>query len=188
QLVVEDLAPLVTSVVSYIPKRRARKLHIGLFGYSRSVEGIALPRAITFSAALYTLGLPPEFIGLEALNDLTAQEQDALKKYYLNLESDLHAVAGYLSWQNLNMMMDMYKAVAQRAQMNQEKLRNALTSLVSDIKVAQEDLGIKFGPRSLTHRKYENTVSNFLISYMEQNNKEAQDYLEEAAKLRQSLG
>ena len=106
----------------------------------------------------------------------------------MNLESDLQAVAGYLSWQNLNMMMDMYKSVAQRAQMNQEKLRSALTRLVSDIKVAQEDLGIKFGPRSLTHRKYENTVSNFLISYMEQNNKEAQDYLEEAAKLRHSLG
>jgi len=188
QMVVEDLAPLVTSVVSYVPKRRARKLHIGLFGYSRNVEGIALPRAITFAAVLYSLGLPPEFIGLEALNDLTEDEWNVLNKYYVNMKSDLNAVAGYLSWQNLNMLMGMHKEVAKRAEMEEERLSSALTRLLLDIKVAQEDLGIKFGPRNLTHRKYENTVSNFLISYLERNNEEAKDCLEEAAKLRKSLG
>jgi phosphoenolpyruvate carboxylase len=188
QKVVEDLAPLVTSVVSYIPKRRARKLHIGLFGYSRNVEGIALPRAITFAAALYSLGIPPEFIGLEALNSLNEAERDTLEKYYVNIKSDLNAVAGYLSWQNLNMLMGMYKEVTKRAGMREEGLRTALARLLLDIKVAQEDLGIKFGPRNLTHRKYENMVSNFLISYMERNNEEAKDHLEEAARLRRSLG
>ncbi len=188
QLVVEGLAPLVTSAVSYVPKRRARKLHIGLFGYSRNVEGIALPRAITFAAALYSLGIPPEFIGLEALNDLTEVEWNLLNRYYLNLKSDLNAVAGYLSWQNLNMLMGMHKEVAKRAMMGEQQLSLALTRLLLDINVAQEDFGIKFGPRNLTHRKYENTVSNFLISYMERNDEEAQDYLEEAARLRRSLG
>jgi phosphoenolpyruvate carboxylase len=188
QMVVEDLAPLITSAVSYIPKRRARKLHIGLFGYSRNVEGIALPRAITFAAALYSLGIPPEFIGLEALNSLNEAERDALKEYYVNMKSDLNAVAGYLSWQNLNMLMGMYKEVAKRAEMREEGLRAALARLLLDIKVAQEDLGIKFGPRNLTHRKYENTVSNFLISYMERDDEEAKDHLEEAARLRRSLG
>ena len=188
QSVVENLAPLVSSIVSYIPKRRARKLHIGLFGYSRSVEGIALPRAITFAAALYALGIPPEFIGLAALKALSADEQSLLKKYYVNLKSDLNAVAGYLSWQNINMLMNMYKDVAKRANMNEENLRLALTMVVEDIKIAQEDLGIKFGPRSLELRKYENTVSNFLISYLEQDDQSAKDYLEEAAQLRKSLG
>ncbi len=188
QMVVEDLAPLVTSVVSYIPKRRARKLHIGLFGYSRNVDGIALPRAITFAAALYSLGIPAEFIGLEALNELTEDEWKVLNRYYVNMKSDLNAVAGYLSWQNLNMLMDMYKAVAKRAEMEEERLRSALTRLLLDIKVAQEDLGIKFGPRTLGHRKYENTVSNFLIAYMERDDEGAKDYLEEAARLRKSLG
>ena len=188
QSVVENLAPLVSSIVSYIPKRRARKLHIGLFGYSRSVEGIALPRAITFAAALYALGIPPEFIGLAALKALSADEQSLLKKYYVNLKSDLNAVAGYLSWQNINMLMNMYKDVAKRANMNEENLRLALAMVVEDIKVAQEDLGIKFGPRSLELRKYENTVSNFLISYMEKDDQSAKDYLEEAAQLRKSLG
>jgi uncharacterized tellurite resistance protein B-like protein len=31
-------------------------------------------------------------------------------------------------------------------------------------------------------------VSNFLISYLERNDEEAKNYLEEAAKLRRSLG
>jgi phosphoenolpyruvate carboxylase len=188
QRIVEDLAPLLSSVVSYIPKRRARKLHIGLFGYSRNVEGIALPRAITFAASLYSLGIPPEFIGLEALNDLSDEERATLNKYYVNLKSDLNAVAGYLSWQNLNMLMNMYQDVAKRAGMEPEQLSSALTRLLLDIKVAQEDLGIKFGPRNLAHRKYENTVSNFLISYLEHDDLNAKDYLEEAAKLRKSLG
>ena len=34
-----------------VPRRRMRKLHIGLFGYSRSIGGISLPRAISFCAA-----------------------------------------------------------------------------------------------------------------------------------------
>jgi phosphoenolpyruvate carboxylase len=188
QRVVEDLAPLINSVAAYIPKRRARKLHIGLFGYSRNVEGIILPRAITFAAALYSLGIPPEFIGLEALNELTHDEQDLLKKYYVNLKSDLNVVAGYLSWQNVNMLMNMYSDVAKRVGMQAENLRSALARFVLDIEVAQEVLGIRFGPRNLTHRKYENTVSNFLISYLEGDDEEAKNYLEEAAKLRRSLG
>jgi phosphoenolpyruvate carboxylase len=188
QMVVENLSPLINSVASYIPKRRARKLHIGLFGYSRNVEGVALPRAITFAAALYSLGIPPEFIGLEALKDLSDDERNILKKYYLNLESDLDAVVGYLSWQNLNMLMNMHSDVAKRVGMDEARLSSALTQILLDIKVAQEDLGIKFGPRNLTHRKYENTVNNFLISFLERNDEEAKDYLREAAKLRRSLG
>jgi len=86
------------------------------------------------------------------------------------------------------MLMGMYKSVVKRAGMEEERLRSALAGLLLDIKVAQEDLGINFGPRNLTHRKYENTVSNFLISYMERNDEEAKDYLEEAARLRKSLG
>lgn len=48
--------------------RRARKLHIGLFGYARGLERVSLPRAISFTCALYSLGLPPELIAFEALN------------------------------------------------------------------------------------------------------------------------
>jgi len=188
QMIVEDLAPLITSVVPHIPKRRARKLHIGLFGYSRNIGGIALPRAITFAASLYSLGLPPEFIGLEALNYLTEEEQNVLKRHYVNLKTDLNAVAGYWSWQNFNMLMEEYKVVAKRAGMAEEQLKSALSKLLIDLQTVEEQLGIKLGPINLTQRKYENTVSNFLISHIEQNHENAKEYLEEAARLRECLG
>ncbi|MBI2918489.1 MAG: phosphoenolpyruvate carboxylase [Chloroflexi bacterium] len=64
----DGIARLAAAVAPCVPGRRRRKLHIGLFGYSRGFGGVSLPRAITFCAALYSVGLPPEVIGLEALD------------------------------------------------------------------------------------------------------------------------
>jgi len=46
--VVSALVGLINKIAFYVPKRRERKLHIGLFGYSRSFGGSNLPRAIPF--------------------------------------------------------------------------------------------------------------------------------------------
>ena len=81
-----ELAPIINAVARYIPSRRKRKLHIGLFGYSRSLEGVTLPRAITFTAALYSIGLPPEILALNALND---DDLSFIKSVYLNFDQDL---------------------------------------------------------------------------------------------------
>ncbi|HLA14920.1 MAG TPA: phosphoenolpyruvate carboxylase, partial [Gemmatimonadaceae bacterium] len=51
------------------PRRRLRKLHVGLFGYSRDSAGLKLPRAIPFCASLYSLGLPPELLGFAVVDD-----------------------------------------------------------------------------------------------------------------------
>lgn len=64
---VRSIASLINHVARYVPPRRSRKLHIGLFGYARQVAGIHLPRAIAFCAALYSIGLPPELLGLHVL-------------------------------------------------------------------------------------------------------------------------
>ncbi len=81
-----ELAPLINKIAKYIPSRRKRKLHIGLFGYSRNIGGISLPRVITFTCALYSVGLPPEVLGLNALND---DDLRFIREVYLNFENDL---------------------------------------------------------------------------------------------------
>ncbi len=64
-----SLIPLINEVAKHTPKRRERKLHIGLFGYSREINGKTLPRAIPLCCALYSIGLPPDVLGLSCLNE-----------------------------------------------------------------------------------------------------------------------
>jgi phosphoenolpyruvate carboxylase len=93
------LADFVNNISPYIPSRRKRKLHIGLYGYSRSIGDLKLPRAITFCAALYSYGLPPEIIGLNALEE---KDTDYIKDIYPNFENDLRDSLKYLNEDNLH--------------------------------------------------------------------------------------
>ncbi len=92
------LAPLINHMALHIPNRRRRKLHIGLFGYSRSVGDTHLPRAIRFTAALYSLGIPPEILGMEVLND---DDYTFLEGIYPNLSQDLRDALTFLNRDNL---------------------------------------------------------------------------------------
>jgi len=186
--VIEVFAPFVNSISAYVPARRARKLHIGLFGYSRNVAGVSLPRAITFATTLYSIGVPPEIIGAKALEDLTDEEMCALKKHYVNLKHDFATISGFVSMENINMLMSMHLRIAKRANMNVDDLRLALTRILADLKTVEENLDLKLGPRTSTQRKHENFTNNFLISYLEKEDKEASKALVEAAKLRKCLG
>ncbi len=185
---IEPLAPLVNSVAAYVPPRRARKLHIGLFGYSRNVAGVNLPRAITFTTALYAIGVPPEFVGCSVLGDLSETELTLVLKHYVNIKHDFNAIGGYLSWQNVNILMEMSHKVAERAGACEGKIRTALTRILGDLQTAEEKLGIKLGPRTPTQKRHENFANNFLIAYMENEDDEAKKALVEAARLRRCLG
>ncbi|HLC60679.1 MAG TPA: phosphoenolpyruvate carboxylase [Candidatus Nanoarchaeia archaeon] len=95
KLVVEH----INNISPYIPSRRKRKLHIGLYGYSRNIGELKLPRAITFCAALYSYGLPPEIIGLNALEE---KDMDYIKDIYANFDNDLRDSLQYLNEDNLH--------------------------------------------------------------------------------------
>ncbi len=66
---VSQVTGLVNRLAEFVPSRRSRKLHVGLFGYSRDVEGDSLPRAITYTATLYSVGFPPTIMGLAGLDE-----------------------------------------------------------------------------------------------------------------------
>jgi len=83
---VMTLAPVVNKMAKFIPKRRDRKLHTGLFGYARSLDGVTLPRAISFTASLYSLGVPPELLGLTSF---TPSTYSRAREIYYFFEEDL---------------------------------------------------------------------------------------------------
>ncbi len=185
--VIEGLAPLINSVASYVPQRRSRKLHIGLFGYSRRIGATSLPRAIPFACALYTLGIPPELIGGKVLEDLSDSELEALRVLYRNMEHDLRTAGKFLSWRNVNMLMEFHREVAERVGMSADALKASISEILGDIE-SIENFGIMLGQSGSAQRKYENFVNSFLLSYIDREEGEAREFLSEAAKLRGCLG
>ncbi|MFA5106491.1 MAG: phosphoenolpyruvate carboxylase [Candidatus Micrarchaeia archaeon] len=95
---IEGMLPLIGKMTKFIPSKRARKLHIGLFGYNRSVQGIKLPRAINFCASMYSLGIPPEALGLSALSE---KEFDELCSMYVHAREDLQDAFRFANPKNI---------------------------------------------------------------------------------------
>lgn len=100
---IKRIAPLINKVAAELPKRRERIQHIGLFGYSRSVGQVKLPRAIGFTGALYSLGIPPEIIGTgRGLKYARETGKEALlEKYYIGLKRELKRAGGFLCKEGL---------------------------------------------------------------------------------------
>ncbi len=88
------LSPLINLIARHVPARRRRKLHIGLFGYARRAGDVALPRAIPFCCTLYSVGLPPELLGLNALGE---RELELVEDMYVNFREDLGEAVRYLN-------------------------------------------------------------------------------------------
>lgn len=113
---ITEIASWVNRLTPFLPQRRLRKLHIGLFGYSRNFGKTHLPRAIPFCASLYSIGLPPELLGLYSLN---REDLRTVREVYPspNFEEDLRdALAFYnpkaLSLLTLEMRKQIEKSLA----------------------------------------------------------------------------
>ena len=109
---VRELAPIVNAVSRAVPRRRLRKLHVGLFGYSRGTAGVTLPRAIPFCASLYSLGVPPELIGLAAVSD---GDWAWLRKTVPTLEAELRDAMRFFDVAALGSLPALVRESAERA-------------------------------------------------------------------------
>jgi phosphoenolpyruvate carboxylase len=184
---VEQLAGLVNTISSYVPRRRDRRLHIGLFGYSRQVGTVKLPRAIDFTASLYSIGVPPELLGLQALGNLTENEYATLNEFYPQWKNDLQWAGNYLCWENINMLSDDQDVVARVTR--PYNLGRVIAQILSDIEEAEVRLGARLGPRTLSQRKHQNISNNTLIALAEEaGGTDVARYIIESGRLRYSLG
>lgn len=92
------VAPVVNKLSLHVPSRRKRKLHVGLFGYSRNQGEIHLPRAIPFVCSLYSLGFPPEILGLDTVTD---KDVEIIETVYPSFVKDYASFMPYLNEENL---------------------------------------------------------------------------------------
>jgi phosphoenolpyruvate carboxylase len=174
---IENIADTINKVAAFIPKRRERVQHVGLFGYSRGVGKVKLPRAITFTASLYSLGIPPELIGT-GRSIRYAQENgliEVVEKTYINLKSDLQKAGKYLNRENL----------AELAKEN-----SAWKDIQSDIESIEGYLGTKLEPKNVAEREHELLTLKIFDKLVRQvpDIDELQDLIVQAAKIRKSLG
>jgi phosphoenolpyruvate carboxylase len=112
QAEVQELAPLVNTVARAVPRRRLRKMHVGLFGYNRASAGVSLPRAIPFCASLYSVGLPPEIIGFAALSD---DDWAWLRETIPSLDSEVADAVRYLDRDAIPWLPPMVRESIDRA-------------------------------------------------------------------------
>lgn len=171
--VVEKVAPIINKINQYFPKRRERVQHIGLFGYSRGVGKVKLPRAIGFCGALYSLGIPPELIGtgrgLKKALDLG--NLNTIKKHYKYMVDDLDKAGRFLNMDNLQKL---------------SKKQTIWCKVLEDIKAIEEILNIHLGPKTDNEKKHK-LLSDKIYQCINTFENPAADIVK-AAILRKSLG
>ncbi|HEX9804861.1 MAG TPA: phosphoenolpyruvate carboxylase [Candidatus Dojkabacteria bacterium] len=170
---IENIADQINQVATFIPKRRERVQHIGLFGYSRGVGKVRLPRAITFTAALYSLGVPPELIGTgRGLGKIKGTEmQEVVERHFINLKFDLIRAGRFLNKENLKRLAKHNKAweeVLEDIYQIEKYIGEELTPLESD----EEE-----------HYELSEFISKRIIAH-----DDPSDLIRRAARLRKSIG
>jgi phosphoenolpyruvate carboxylase len=170
---VEGIAPLINHLAAHIPRRRERVQHIGLFGYSRGLGKVSLPRAISFTAALYSLGVPPELIGTGRGLAAARKSGDLslIEKYYTNLKHDLYFAGKFFYRQGLISLAKKFPA-----------WKNVLL----DIAEIEKYLGKPLAPKYLNEQEHQ-LISAKLHKNL-RNGKNIGKLIEQSAILRHSMG
>jgi phosphoenolpyruvate carboxylase len=171
--IIEKSADLINEMAAYIPRRRERIQHTGLFGYNRGVGKTKLPRAISFTGAWYSLGIPPEFIATGRGLKIAKQQGllPLLEKHFSTIRAELQHAGKYLNSENLEKLSRTYEWA--------KKIKE-------DIRLAAEILNIKIGPNKPNHFIHRNLTST--ISLKKELKQDFDRELVEAAVMRKSLG
>ncbi len=173
QHTIEEIADIINAVADKMPNHRERVQHVGIFGYSRGVGKVKLPRAIKFCGSLYSLGVPPEFIATGRVLKL-AEEMGMLplvKKLYVNIKADLLHAGHYLNWENLSLLT---------------KMNPAWKEIEKDIHFVSEVLELNLEPVECHHLLHRNFTSN-IFQKINISEDITEDILR-AAEIRRSLG
>ncbi len=170
---VEKLAPFINQMSKEFPKRRERLQHIGLFGYSRGIGNVRLPRAIPFTGSLYSLGLPPEIIGTgRGIKQAKADGLwEQIAPVYINMKSDMVRAGYFLNKENV---------------LRLGKKLSGWYDVMDDISEIEKEFGIELGPKDSHHVKHHELTQKTLENVLE--NKKVTLYINETGLLRKSLG
>jgi phosphoenolpyruvate carboxylase len=176
QNIVEGIAIPINDITRYLPKRRARKLHVGLFGYSRSTGTAKLPRAIAFVGALYSIGIPPEILGMASLAEMPERNRAILKELYKYMEVDIQASAKYFNYESLNYLKDIWKVDQKIIDMIKE-----------DMHYVEENIGVPTD-NSYNIQKHSLFTTLLLLAFKNGKFEEVRNYIYEMGLLRKFLG
>lgn len=170
---IEQIAGTVNTVAKKLPSHRERVQHIGLFGYSRGVGKVSLPRAIKFTGSLYSLGVPPELISTGRVLK-KAEEMgiiELIDRVCPQLRRDLNRAGHYLNRENLDLLAQ-----------DEATWKN----VYGDLEVIQKYLGHEIGPERAHHMIHRNFTSN--IFHKLQLDQDFSEDVLHAAEIRKSLG
>ncbi len=173
QKTVTKAAELINRIAKNVPGRRERMLHIGLFGYSRGIGEVSLPRAIKFTGSLYSIGVPPEFIGMgRGIRDAIQNGKiKSIEKHYINLRADFIHAGKYLNKENLGMLAKKYPIFEE---------------IMTDVQEIENYLGVELGPLKTKHYLHRNLSSSIYL--LLEDEQDFTEELEKAACIRKSLG
>ncbi len=170
---IEEASGLINSISQQVAKRRERMQHIGLFGYSRGFKGVNLPRAIPFTASLYSLGIPPEFIGSGRgiKQAIKKGVWEKVSPYYKYLKEDFIFAGHYLNRDNL---------------LRLAKRKAFWNEVLKDVTYIEKSLGISFEPKSSSHIEHRKITEKVYRHICE--NKDLTQLITYGGLLRKSLG